>query len=1122
METPLPPILETKLADFRRRVWTVKLAEGVFAALFGLVFSYLLVFALDRVMETPASLRLAMLLAGSATLGLGLPLKWHRWVWRQRRLEDAARLLRRTFPRLGDQLLGIVELARQDHAAAGRSERLVQAAMAQAADAVKDKDFTHAVPHARHRQWAWAAVGVAAVAATAFATVNPAARNALARWLLPLGRTPRYTFATVERLPARLVVPYAEPFSLPVRLTSYTVWAPAQGSGRIGGQPWVSAPLVGGAYTLPFTPQKQDAPLAVWLGDVRQTVRVEPRPRPELEELTTRLRLPAYLQYRTEPSLVVRGGSVSVLRGAQAAFEAKASRPLAAAELDGRTQPVAGDRIVTGYAPVSGDADRRFTWRDTDGLTPREPLVLKVRATEDEAPRIVARRESLEQVVLDSEVVTFEVNATDDFGVKQVGLGWVETQTGPDGKTPLQGEKIVAVGAPEQKELNAKATFCATREGVAPQALEIRAWADDYLPGRAHARSASFVLQVLNKTDHALWLTQQFGKWLAVAKETYEREQGLHETNKELRALTPAELDRPENRRKVAQQASAENGNAAKLDSLNQSGRSLVEQATRNDEFDAKRLESWATMLKSLQDIAAHRMPSVADLLKQTANAPGGKLAAAGGGGAPNPNPAPSGQPTPPPGEPPNMAPPPAKNGLSVSQGASLPPGAPQAAPPVDPAATPRPAAPSIADREAGFSKPPEAKPADPNAAPKPPGGGKLRLPNTTLGAVADDKKKPDDPPPPPASPAQQKMENAVQEQRDLLAEFAKVSDQLSEILGSLEASTFVKRFKAASRQQLQVANHIGTETLDAFGVDHGTVPAAPPIAKQAKDQSEVVRVIESDLDAYAQRKQDAHFKHVLDEMHKTEIVHALGGDGEKVTANLTGEGFIGSEYWADTLDRWAEEMVAASQCKSCSSCSGDSLPPEIVLKVMQALRDEMNLRDETREMETAKAGLAAEKYTADAKGLAGKQDEIGQHTASAAADIRALPEGEEKFAKELRLLAAVTGVMGEAHDLLDTPETGPKTIAAESEAIELLLQSKRQSPHGGGGGGSSPGHGGTASAPSNASLADLGSGEDAGKTIAMRPVGQATGRAGKEFPDEFKSGLDAYFNLLEGQGVNR
>ena len=451
MDTPLPPDLETKLANFRRRVWTVKLAEGLFAALFGIVLSFLAVFALDRVMETPGWLRLVILLAGAATLGLGLPLKWHRWVWRQRRLEDAARLLRQTFPRLGDQLLGIVELARQDHAAAGRSERLVRAAMAQAAQAVRDQDFTRAVPHARHWQWASAAVATVAVAVAAFATVNRAARNAGARWLLPLSGTPRYTFAKVEPLPAFLVVPYAEPFRLPVRLAGHTVWSPSEGSGYIGGQPWVTAPLVGRAYSLPFAPQKQDAPLALSLGDVRQTILVQPRPRPELEELTTRLKLPAYLEYQTEPSIAVRGGSVSVLKGSQAAFTARASRPLASAELDGRPQPVSGAEISSAYTPVDGDADRKFTWQDTDGLTPRDPFVLKIHAVEDEAPRIVARRESLEQVVLDSEVVTFEVDAMDDFGVKQVGLEWTETQTEPDGKTPARGEKLVAVGGRNER-----------------------------------------------------------------------------------------------------------------------------------------------------------------------------------------------------------------------------------------------------------------------------------------------------------------------------------------------------------------------------------------------------------------------------------------------------------------------------------------------------------------------------------------------------------------------------------------------------------------------------------------------------------------------------------------------
>jgi hypothetical protein len=37
---------------------------------------------------------------------------------------------------------------------------------------------------------------------------------------------------------------------------------------------------------------------------------------------------------------------------------------------------------------------------------------------------------------------------------------------------------------------------------------------------------------------------------------------------------------------------------------------------------------------------------------------------------------------------------------------------------------------------------------------------------------------------------------------------------------------------------------------------------------------------------------------------------------------------------------------------------------------------------------------------------------------------------------------------------------------------------------------------------------------------VTARPVGQATGVAGKEFPDEFKSGLDSYFGLLEKQAA--
>lgn len=1107
MKTELPPILETKLTDFRQRVWTVKLIEGLLGAGFGLALSYLLVFALDRVMETPVWLRATLLIAGAMTLGLGLPLKWHRWVWRQRQLEDVARLLRRTFPRLGDQLLGIVELSRREDAS--RSERLVQAAMAQAADAVKDKDFTHAVPEAKHVQWGWAA-GLTAMLAVAALTLLPdAAWNALARWVTPWRDVERFTFAKVEKVPERLVVPYAEPFDLKVRLQKDTRWSPPTAKARISDQPVVMSGLKDGTYPLAFPPQKSDAEMELSLGDVRKTVSVLPRTRPELTAISVRTRLPKYLQYKTEPVTVVHGGTVSVLKGAEAALEATASRELASAEMNGEKEKVSGAKIVTPLRKIDVDVEKRVMWQDRDGLTPREPLVLRINAIADEAPRLAARRETPEQVVLDSEVVAFDVNIEDDFGIRRTGLEWRGVN---DAKA--KGDKIAAAGEPEKKTLAAKATFCAARDGVEPQTLEIRAWAEDYLPDRKRAYSAAFLLHVLNKTDHALWLTEQFGKWLEAARETYEREQQLHATNRELRQMTATELDRPENRRKIAQQASAENANAARLSALNQSGRNLVEQATRNDEFDAQRLESWATMLKSLQDIAKKRMPSVADLLKQSSGAKAGaKSESQSAENPPNGNNKPSDRQKPQDGE--------SKAGKpsvpQIANGPDLPKGTQGGKASTEEQKKAN--MPSVADKEGSMSKP-EQQPADPNAKPSPPKPSTMKLPTTQMAAGPSKKKDGAEETKPAETPAQQKMDEAIDEQKLLLAEFAKVSDELAAVLASLEASTFVKRLKKASRDQLVAAKDLNTKTLGAFGLEKQPVKDASAIAEHEKKQSETVRVIQGDLEAYYARKPEMHFKNVIGQMKETQVVKMLAYLGDQAAYNLSGSSMAGAEFWADTLDRWAEEMVAASECKSCSSCSSDSLPPEIVLKVMKATHDEMKLRDETRELENSKPALAGGEHAKKSADLASKQYGIQAAVRGAFDDILKLPQGNEKFGRELKLLNAVQGVMMEAAGILDKADTGDAAVAAETEAIELLLQAKRQGKGGGGGGGGNPGGGGTAVAASEAALADLGDGADAGAKVDARPVGQSTGKAGRELPEEFKTGLDAYFNKLEAGGA--
>jgi len=78
------------------------------------------------------------------------------------------------------------------------------------------------------------------------------------------------------------------------------------------------------------------------------------------------------------------------------------------------------------------------------------------------------------------------------------------------------------------------------------------------------------------------------------------------------------------------------------------------------------------------------------------------------------------------------------------------------------------------------------------------------------------------------------------------------------------------------------------------------------------------------------------------------------------------------------------------------------------------------------------------------------------------------------------------------------------------------LLQSKRINPKaGGGGGGSNPGGGGGGTTHDSA-LTLLGTGVNAKEVREDRGVSQATGERGSTLPEEFRAGLDEYFNRLE------
>jgi hypothetical protein len=195
-------------------------------------------------------------------------------------------------------------------------------------------------------------------------------------------------------------------------------------------------------------------------------------------------------------------------------------------------------------------------------------------------------------------------------------------------------------------------------------------------------------------------------------------------------------------------------------------------------------------------------------------------------------------------------------------------------------------------------------------------------------------------------------------------------------------------------------------------------------------------------------------------------------------------------------------------------------LPPSIVLEVLQILEAEINLREDTRVTQQAKPALAKEQFAKQADDLSKTQYKLRDRIDKVTQRIRELPDGDAVFAKEINLLGAVSRVMAEATGILARPETGSPAIAAETEAIELLLQSKRFNP-GSGGGGANPGGGGGGTTNDSA-LSLIGRGVNEKEVREAPRAAQATGETGTTLPEEFRAGLDAYFNRREKSSKDR
>jgi len=618
----LPDSLRAQFAALERALWRAETTHAACGAVAALAASLALLFLCDRVGDTPKALRAVLLLAGVAGAAW-FAVRWCRsWVWQRRDLRALSNVVQHGHRRLGDRLLGIVELAEEKQRPQNMSLALCRAAIRQvSADAAKF-DFLEVVNARPARLAAFALAAVLVPVAFAFGIAPAAGWNALQRWAAPVAGIPRYTFIALENVPAQLVVPHGEPFELVAKVTYRSFWRPASASGRFELQTKLSAPVKNGAVKLTIPGQTQDGSLRVRLGDATHTIAVKPLHRPALKQLAANVTLPDYLQY-PPTNQVVQNAALPVLEGSRVTLAGTATRPLASAEVVvDKAEPVSllltGEKFNSGTLKLDAASQAAFDWRDEHGLKPVAPWLLALRPMRDAAPRVDLGDLPLELSILETDVLPLKLAASDDFGVREGAVGTELVASLDPTNTPAISQfRKSAAGAQERRFTNTFLFSPTVLRIPADSVVEVRGLATDFLPGREPAESATHRINIVSLSKHAELVRQQLDALFAQVEEVTRKEEGIAAATRELMGLPEDKLKSEEAGKKAGEQADEQARNAAQLDRIAQQGQDIVREAMRNPTLTQQTLREWTQNLAQMKSLAQGEMKDAQQSLQK-------------------------------------------------------------------------------------------------------------------------------------------------------------------------------------------------------------------------------------------------------------------------------------------------------------------------------------------------------------------------------------------------------------------------------------------------------------------------------------------------------------------------
>ena len=626
-DTNLPAGLAEQFAKLERSLFAKESTIAVLGALLVLIIAWAIAFASDRFWDTP--IRFRSVLLGATVIGmLGCAVAWLRnWRWDRRDERALSRIIQMTQRRLGDRLLGAVELADGDLKQGLMSPALRRAAIDQVANSSRDFDFATVVDQAPARRIT-ALFTLVAVAAIATVVIAPKASwSSLARLVAPFVDTPRFTFVTLSDLPRELIVQHGDEFVVQGKVNYHGFWKPAQAKIRFEEQAELTIPVTDQSVTARLEGQTMEGTLHIKIGDAEAAIEIFPTHPPVLGKLQADVAYPEYLGY-PKTNLTFSGPTLTVVEGSTVGLSTTASRELAGVrlEMEGTDPvdiPIAGASFETPSYQPAGELRGSIHIEDQLGLTNASPRHFALRTRIDDPPIVQLLDLPAEVSILESDVLPLKLFAQDDYGVKMAGVAWnVEGLSATN--QPAVREFQNATSNRTEIEYTNTYIFSPTVLGVPPDSVvEVRAAAADYHPDHEPAQSLRHRIHIVGNIRHAKAVRDQLEALFSQLEEITREEEAVAQKTGEIKNRDAQETSDDQDSRDIDATALKQEKNNRHLNDIAKGGRRILEEAMRNPAINQKTLKEWTENVSAMESLAKNEMRQSAQSLRQAQQEPG-------------------------------------------------------------------------------------------------------------------------------------------------------------------------------------------------------------------------------------------------------------------------------------------------------------------------------------------------------------------------------------------------------------------------------------------------------------------------------------------------------------------